>query len=350
MRIPQLNYLNIGLMLLSFALALWLPFEVFILAYAILGPLHYLTEINWLRKRQFFTLHPLDFRWLVVPCALSFFSYFFYEYREATWLAPLLQSTFGTALPSAITFFRQFAAHFLFAGFTGAFATVVFRSNWWKAGFTLGGVVLGWALTGQHFYSLMVAFIPTLLHVTVFTGAFILLGALRHRGVSGYLSIVIFLACVLSVLFLPAGDQAYSPQSWAWESFRLSKFDFLNLIVARFFDPELSYAALWENELALQTQRLVTFSYTYHYLNWFSKTSLIGWHKVSPKLLGTTIGLWVLAVVLYAYDFRTGLMALLFLSNLHVFFEFPLNFRSFRDIGREIGYRLGLGTPASQKT
>ncbi|MGD1844734.1 MAG: hypothetical protein ACFB10_05000 [Salibacteraceae bacterium] len=329
-------------MLFSLGLAFVLPFEGFILAYSVLGPLHYLTEINWLRKRNFFTLSPRDFWWLLLPCTCSFICYFLYYYREAEWLAPILASVFGAQTPAAIGFFREFTAHFILAGFTGAFATVVFRGHWWRAGFTLGGLLLGWWLYGQHFYTLLTAFLPTLLHVTLFTGAFVLLGALRHNGPSGYLSMLAFAGCIVAALFLPLLPAGYSATAWAWESFQWSKFEFLNLLVGRFFDPELNLSALWKSDLGIQTQRLVTFSYTYHYLNWFSKTSFIGWHRVPRRVLFTTLGIWLLAVGLYAYDFRTGLMALLLLSNLHVIFEFPLNFRSFRDIGQLTAARLGL--------
>ena len=51
----QVNYLNIGLMLLSSVLAFRFPFELFLFSYAILGPLHYLTEISWLHERNYFT-------------------------------------------------------------------------------------------------------------------------------------------------------------------------------------------------------------------------------------------------------------------------------------------------------
>lgn len=44
----QVNYLNIGLMLVAARLAFWLPFQLFV--YAVLGPAHYLTEISWLRE------------------------------------------------------------------------------------------------------------------------------------------------------------------------------------------------------------------------------------------------------------------------------------------------------------
>src|SRR5438552_16744405 len=51
----QINYLNIGLMIVSCLLSYIFPFELFLSSYAVLGPLHYLTEISWLHERNYFT-------------------------------------------------------------------------------------------------------------------------------------------------------------------------------------------------------------------------------------------------------------------------------------------------------
>src|ERR1700722_19366782 len=61
----QLNYLNIGLMLLTAAAAFARPFELFLIAYALLGPLHYLTEISWLHDRNYYTRGKHDYLVLV---------------------------------------------------------------------------------------------------------------------------------------------------------------------------------------------------------------------------------------------------------------------------------------------
>jgi len=82
--------------------------------------------------------------------------------------------------------------------------------------------------------------------------------------------------------------------------------------------------------------RFIAFAYTYHYLNWFSKTSVIKWHLVPKKMLVGTIILWLLAVGLYLVDYNLGLKVLFFLSFLHVFLEFPLNIISFTGIGKEV--------------
>src|ERR1700750_2694511 len=59
--IQQVNYLNIGLMIVSFFCALIRPFETFLFVYAFLGPLHYLTEISWLHDRNYFTKGKYDY-------------------------------------------------------------------------------------------------------------------------------------------------------------------------------------------------------------------------------------------------------------------------------------------------
>src|SRR6476659_1938652 len=68
MATDRVNYLNIGLMLASCAVALYIPFELFLFAYAVLGPAHYLTEISWLQKRRFFTRGKYD-AWLIAGLA-----------------------------------------------------------------------------------------------------------------------------------------------------------------------------------------------------------------------------------------------------------------------------------------
>lgn len=50
----QVDKVNIGLMIISLILAYILPFEVFLFSYAVLGPLHYLTEISWLHQKNYF--------------------------------------------------------------------------------------------------------------------------------------------------------------------------------------------------------------------------------------------------------------------------------------------------------
>src|SRR6266481_1167246 len=62
----DVNWLNVGLMVAACGGAVAAPFHVFLFAYALLGPLHYLTEISWLHDRQYFTKGKNDYLFLVL--------------------------------------------------------------------------------------------------------------------------------------------------------------------------------------------------------------------------------------------------------------------------------------------
>src|SRR5687767_11357461 len=62
----RIDFINILLIILSAVLALVMPFELFLFSYAILGPLHYLTEISWLHDRQYFTKGKYDYIFFIL--------------------------------------------------------------------------------------------------------------------------------------------------------------------------------------------------------------------------------------------------------------------------------------------
>jgi len=171
----------------------------------------------------------------------------------------------------------------------------------------------------------------------------VLLGALRSRSPSGMLSLVVFLACAVACFVLPTGSaervsdgvrSAYDASSTA-----------LNLFMARLVDPDAMRSAdhVFTSPLGERMARFIAYAYTYHYLNWFSKTSVIKWHEV-PRSRLVVVGLvWLASLGVYAWDYLLGLSVLFFLSILHVFLEFPLNWRSFIDIGQAFRLRVRPG-------
>ena len=92
----------------------------------------------------------------------------------------------------------------------------------------------------------------------------------------------------------------------------------------------------------------IAFSYMYHYLNWFSKTSIIQWHNIPKWRFIGVIVLWVASLALYAYNYSVGLKWLFLLSFTHVLVEFPLNHVTFINIGKEIG-GIASGKPKASK-
>jgi hypothetical protein len=322
----QVNYLNIGLMLVTAVAALVRPFELFLVAYAFLGPLHYLTEISWLHDRKYFTRAKYDYLPLVGFAAVI----------------ALIDMEVVPGLPDwlrVVVTYLAFGSALLFAFWSGARARLL--------GFLILIATSPLIVRSDFFHSLFSVLLPTIVHVFVFTGLFILVGALKSRSVSGIGSLVVFCLCTLGFFLLgpalPAGPVgAYVRQSYlAFAQLNYSlmtPFSQHNLHVPANLVEYIMYVnyVLFHSPAARAIMGLIAFAYTYHYLNWFSKTSIIQWHNISRTRFLAIIGLWLVSAGLYAYDYRLGLRWLFFLSLTHVFLEFPLNHLTFISIGREL--------------
>jgi hypothetical protein len=95
------------------------------------------------------------------------------------------------------------------------------------------------------------------------------------------------------------------------------------------------WSLVFFSSAGIMLMRFIAFAYMYHYLNWFSKTEVIRWHKVPKIRFIAVLILWLTACALYAYNYSLGLSFLFFLSFTHVLLEFPLNMVSIVGIGKE---------------
>jgi hypothetical protein len=301
-QLNRINYLNIAAMLASACLAFIIPFELVLLSYAILGPAHYLTEMSWLNTRQFFTLKKYDY--LLIAGVVI--------------LALLLK------LPAANLIYYTFGLSLILIVVRGSISRILAFIVLIIAGYFL--------LTNNLLRTIFGLYVPTLIHVYLFTGAFILFGALKDKIVSGYLSFVFFLLCpvLLCVLFTSYHN---TPASWA-----INNYDsFKKLITVALRSPSIN---VYTSPAAVMLTRLIAFAYTYHYLNWFTKTRVINWHRISVSRAVILGVIWAASVTLYFYNYRLGIKWLFLLSLIHVILEFPLNHKSFIGIGKEIRIRL----------
>jgi hypothetical protein len=346
MTAAQVNYLNVGLMLISCALAFVLPFELFLFSYAILGPLHYLTEINWLHKRNYFTKGKKDYLLLIGLCFLLVFSFYFKI--ALSWFLPADgqgQIIVSPGLKAIADFADSHWTIFLFAAFGAALIMILVESR--KLKIISYGLLLVSALLFRENKTYLIpfaTFLPTLGHVFLFTSAFMLVGALKSRSFSGMLSLLVFIACAASFfLFIPE-TSGYTVSETLRYNYNVS-FLALNFSIFEIFQPaqaanaqtaEQILSLIYESEFGILITRFIAFAYTYHYLNWFSKTSVIKWHLVPKKQLTIVCTLWLASVGLFFYDYKTGFIVLYLLSMLHVLLEFPLNFQSFKQIGEEV--------------
>lgn len=295
--VDRINLVNIGLMIGSAALACTLPFEVFLASYAVLGPLHYLTQISWLHDRGYFTTARLDW----IPLALLGVTSLDAMYTR--WVgftgAPFAAAAFGVA--------AAFVRH------------PVVKLSTLVAASALAAPVLDWT-PGALFFGVLLS---TVVHVYVFTGFFILAGSMKSRSRTGYASFLVYLACGIGLLVV---QPATTYQPTAWVATNLAPFSGVVRAMSRFAPGGGERAAV------VAIGRFLGFAYTYHYLNWFSKTGIIRWHEISARRMAVIGALWIASVGLYAYDYAMGLAALFFLSVTHVFLEFPLDARTLVDV------------------
>jgi hypothetical protein len=355
----RINAVNIGLMLFSCAAAFIMPFEVFLFAYAFMGPLHYLTEISWLHDRQYFAKGKYDYLVLVVIGLFIALEYF--AYRYSFW-------PFNNEENSAMARDWSLGDKLLFLAFFGAIIMAFVKNIYLKIlallliFFISNGAFVPKTEDSQtsNLEYIFSAFVPTLIHVYVFTGFFILYGALKSRSQSGIISFFIFIICPL-LLFALFRDKTFVPVTqYGMSAFGNTStpdgfFDLNQGIMAHFFNPaeiakntpginitkdndaSIWAALIYKSQTGILIMRFIAFAYMYHYLNWFSKTEIIRWHKVPKMRFVAVIILWIFSLVVYAIDYAKGLQWLFFLSFCHVLLEFPLNFKSIVGIGSELG-------------
>ena len=398
----KINYVNIGLMGITAILSFLFPFETFLFAYAFLGPLHYLTEISWLHDRQYFAKGKYDFLILfIIGVFLSiaaFASDFNYDWQIYTAFVEL--NLFDKLLVFALFASILFALvkHIVVKLVAIAFL-FVFVSGWLSPENAVENEqsTMVFALT---------SLVPTLIHVYLFTGLFMLYGALKARSKSGLWQMVGFVIIPLLLVFVapvnpsnqtitPYGKNAYYANGNGFFMTNVSIMNHFELIdeqymtnkqyidsfvnkaasgfpVAeqkrindslkqsldkpyiventsnsyyqqaiplRFALPNSTKDYLWNSvffsTVGLMLMRFIAFAYLYHYLNWFSKTEVIRWHKVPKVRFIAVMVLWLAAGGFYLYDYGLGLSVLFFLSFTHVLLEFPLNIVSVVGIGKE---------------
>ena len=400
----KINYLNIGLMLVTMVLAYYFPFETFLLAYAFLGPLHYLTEISWLHDRQYFTKGKYDFiPLLLIGIALSYAAFakdagFDMDFYNTFVELGLFDKLLVLALFSSLLFafvknlpVKIFSILFLFIFISGWFSEDNKEMN--QSSTTV------FALT---------SLLPTLIHVYVFTGLFMLFGALKSRSKTGLMSVAAFIILPIILIFVVPvktktnyisayGKEAYYAGGDGFFYTNVSIMDHFNLtetpnltnkqyldsivnknsqsnqlpvaerkrisdslstmLSADFIVPnrdneyymkpipvnkaipvnpkDFYWSSVFFSTFGIMLMRFIAFAYMYHYLNWFSKTEVIRWHKVPKIRFAAVLLIWLAACGLYAYDYALGLSFLFFLSFTHVLLEFPLNMVSIVGIGKE---------------
>lgn len=313
----KLDILNIFLILLSGIFAFVLPFQTFLLVYAFLGPLHYLTEINWLQQRNYFLEDKINVYYLFAPIILIGSIVYIPTLAELKPIIPFL------------IFFT-----FLVAIFNSTEKTKLYNN--WK--FILS-IIVGIVATfyfKEYFKTVFSIFLPTLIHVFIFTGIFILSGFLKTKNKWSLVTLMVFLLTSIFLLNFNWNNSILEENILS----KYQSFEKLNQTLLSIFGEEnATKQSIYFSHFGIKLMQFIAFAYTYHYLNWFSKTSIIQWHKTTKVKIVTIIIIWILSVLLYLYDYKTGLYWLYLLSLTHVILEFPLDITSVKNLLKGKSYQ-----------
>lgn len=307
----RIDATQVGLILVSCALAHYLPFDMVLFSYAFIGPAHYLTQISWMHDRNYFVSMKnagIMFVGMTMLCMMMpsyAFGYYFGYGLAAVVIALIMAVSLYMVMPNT--------------------------KQWKIAGGIAGAALVLSALTYPLITLFFAILLPTVIHIFVFTACFMWSGAIRTRRTSSYIAFFALLICA-ATFFLPT-DIVMRP----------------DIVGLQFFDPIVTYlcAILPLSDAAVvQVFGFLSFAYTYHYLNWFSKAEVIQWHRIPRKRFAAIVVTYIVAISVYLYDYVTGFMFILFLGQLHVFLEFPLNLRTFAHIGSSFKPKVPAKQPA----
>lgn len=324
---PKIDGLNILLILVSLLLAYELPFGLFLFSYAVLGPLHYLTEINWLKQKNYFVK---ERKWVWVLIFLAVLSFILLLLKLKTFHLTDATGPIGYQLNSNNLFNGALLISLLFA-----IGLVYLQKGKQIMLFLVISALISFLLLKYLSFStrLLCVFLPTIVHVYLFTLLFMIAGTLNTMSKAGIIAIILLMLCPVIIFTTNIDIANYRIAELTMTTFTKSGFYNVNTLLARMGGIQTKGYSPFLSVMGIKIQIFIAFCYTYHYLNWFSKTSIIGWNKnVSiPKFI-TIIIVWIGAVGLYWYNYIIGFNVLFLLSTMHVFLEFPLNISSIKQI------------------
>ena len=182
-------------------------------------------------------------------------------------------------------------------------------------------VTLLMALAGAPF-AFVGILLPTFIHVSIFTLVFMTLGAVRARSPAQAVLIGVYLLAIAVILIVPPSSATVIP---VFAQLGRDYFgDIAPSLGALFGVPNLQFAG--------RITGLLSFVYTYHYLNWFIKADVIRWARMPRPRLIAVVALSVASTAFCLYNYNIGITVLLVVSLLHVLLEFPLDTIAIRDL------------------
>ncbi|NQY28014.1 MAG: hypothetical protein HRT69_00920 [Flavobacteriaceae bacterium] len=322
-----IDKINLGLIIISFLLACLLPFELFLFGYAVLGPLHYLTETNWIVDKNYFVANNY-WKYLVV------FGAFIYSIPYVASL-PFVRNALSENITQLLTVkLSSYTNVLMFLVFINALVFLfTSRAKAFWISLLLTILISVFTYTSEVYVLINGLLLPTIIHVYVFTILFMLYGLQKTKNKIGKLNVSLMVLLPLLLFFIDTDIFSYRFSDIVKETYVENKFHYLNANLAKILGVYDGLKFFFYEKVDLKIQIFIAFAYIYHYLNWFSKTTIIGWHKQLTAKKSVTIAVvWISILICYAYSYRLGIVVSIFLSVIHVMLEFPLNMITVRSL------------------
>lgn len=307
-----IGVINLLLIAFSFLISFLYPISTFILAYAILGPLHYLTQLNWLSQKDFFSKNGLLKYSIIILSGIATLIYLA-EFKSVINIDWYLGRTFiATIVIIAVL------------------VTIIglSKSDLKKKIIFLTPVILIALLLSSNTYYLIIigVLFVSVIHVYLFTLLHMLSGFAKKRATLDLVNSAVMIVVPIIIYFYPVSHYSPSEEYFSNNQFISGLANNISYL--------LGYRSDSINTVVfLKLVWFIAFAYLYHYLNWFSKTKIIHWDDgLTKKKTIVICSISLLFSCVYLLGFEIGLIATLFLSYLHVFAELPINYLSIKNI------------------
>lgn len=312
----RVDWINIALIMGCTLLARAWPHQMLMGSFCVLGPAHYLTQMSWMADKRHF-LAPGGARQsaFVGSC-------------WAVALAVALLAAAGSREMGAVSA----------VGMAAAWGAAIMACLPEKAGgptraaavaglpIAVGcGLAWGPPWLAPPLLGVFAVAMPTLIHVFLFTAMFMLGGALRSKSAPGMGAVVLLAACAASFFELPLEQGAPSQLAG------LSLFTPIAQMLSGLSGLSAEGAAAG---VPSSVFGFLAFVYSYHYLNWFSKTEAIAWHRIPRRRMAILAGVYCAMLGSYALSMELGLALSVFAASLHIFLELPLDARAMAGLWR----------------
>ncbi len=327
MKTKTIDNLNIALILFSLILAYILPFGLFLFSYAVLGPIHYLTEINWLSEKNYFVK---ERKWIWVFISITALISI-PVIMHLPFLSGINNHPYFKSISLSINGFTDV---FLLAALFFAVGLIYLKKWQHLLLYLIISLIAAKLITKYVLFSYILVglFLPTIIHVYLFTLLFMIMGSLTTKNTAGWIGVIILLICPFVIFISPIHLSFYNSLEPNEIIATARNFRFIQYLTETYDKPINGQQTLF-SIVGIKIQIFIAFCYTYHYLNWFSKTSIIKWHKnVSKTKLTFIVLVWLCLIALFWYNYETAYLALFFLAMLHIVLEFPLNITSIKQI------------------